>query len=147
MTFAGSRIEGKLKCVQCRQSALATVQYMSAVPTMARGIFVIRFRINELIEECNRTRPAEDRLHMQILADAIGMSRSTLAGLTTLTREPVTNTAAVEAITRFFKRQLPGFEVSMLFEFTPPLEDTTEVRVDRLYPQRTAKGQAYRRRR
>ena len=105
---------------------------------------VLRFRINELIEECNRNRPAEERLHMEMVAEAINVPRSTLAGLTTLTREPVTNSATIEALARFFKQHLPNFDVSMLFEFNPPLEDATEVRVDRLYPRRTAKGEAYR---
>lgn len=80
---------------------------------------------------------------MQVIADAIGVKRSTLAGLNTLTKEPVTNSATIEALARFFKRQLPDFEVSMLFEFTPPLQEATEVRVDLLYPQRAAKSRAY----
>ena len=105
---------------------------------------MLRFRINELIEQCNRDRMADDRLHMEMVAEAINVPRSTLAGLTTLTREPVTNSATIEALARFFRRHLPDFDVSMLFEFTPPLEDATEVRVDRLYPRRTAKGEAYR---
>lgn len=109
-----------------------------------RKKFVLRLRINELIDECNRLRGADNRLHMEMVAAAINVPRSTLAGLTTLTREPVTNSATIEALARFFKRELPAFDVSMLFEFTPPLDQATEVRVDRLYPRRAAKGEAYR---
>lgn len=106
---------------------------------------MIRFRINELIEDWNRQHPAEE-LHMQVVADAIGVSRSTLAGLTTLTREPVTNTAVVECLARFFRQRLPDFSLNMLFEFSPPLEQRSTVDIRRLYRQRAAKADDYRER-
>lgn len=108
---------------------------------------MIRFRINELLAECNAAREEEDRLHMQSVADAIGVPRSTLAGLTTRNREPVTNTATLEALFRFFQLHHPRFKPAMLFEFDPPLEETVETRVDRLYQQRAEKSRRSRRRR
>jgi hypothetical protein len=108
---------------------------------------MIRFRIKELLEECNRAMPGTNRLHMQVLSDEIGVPRSTLAGLTTLTREPVTNTATIEALSRFFHLHRPDFKLEMLFEFDPPLGETTVTNVDELYPIRTAKGRDYRRQR
>src|SRR5688572_4156403 len=113
---------------------------MLALPTRKIGGSVLRFQINELLERCNRGRTADARLHMDSIAEAINVPRSTLAGLTTLTREPVTNSATLEALARYFKQHLPDFDVSMLLEFSPPLGDPSEVRVDRLYPRRTAKG-------
>ena len=113
-----------------------------------RRFYVIRFRIKELLEECNRALPDdEEHWHMQLLADEIGISRSTLAGLTTLTREPVTNTATIEALCRFFHMNHPRFRVQMLFEFAPSLDQTTTTQVDELYPRRAEKGRQYRRRR
>lgn len=79
------------------------------------------------------------------VADAIGVDRSTLAGLTTRTREPVTNTATLEALFRFFQRYHPNFELPMMFEFEPPLEQTEETRVDRLYPLRAQRSRQSRR--
>jgi hypothetical protein len=108
---------------------------------------VIRFRINELLSECNAGRPREQHLHMQEVAEAIGAARSTLAGLTTLTREPVTNTATLEALCRFFQEHHPGFEPIMLMEFDPPLGDPAPVHMDELYPLRAARGRQPRQRR
>jgi len=101
---------------------------------------VIRFRLNELIAEYNQNSQASDRIHMQTVADAVGAARSTLANLTTLNREPVTNTALVECLCRFFATHLPNFEPSMLFEFTPSLEETTTTHIDELYPLRAEKS-------
>jgi hypothetical protein len=108
---------------------------------------VIRFRINELLTECNAGQPPDQHIHMQELADAIGVARSTLAGLTTVTREPVTNTATLEVLIRFFQTHHPEFEPAMLLEFSPPLEETREVHLDALYPLRAARGREPRRRR
>lgn len=107
---------------------------------------MIRFLLNDLFNQVNEGRPAEERIHMQVLADAIGVPRSTLAGLASGRRETVTNTATLEAIARFFSRYIPDFNVSMLLEFDPLLANTQEVRVDLLYPLRTRKGVEYRRR-
>jgi transcriptional regulator with XRE-family HTH domain len=118
-----------------------------AVPTSAAWrFFVILFKLNHLFDLANRNRPAEERIHMQVLADAIGVPRSTLAGLASGRRETVTNTATLEGIARFFSRYIPDFNVSMLLEFEPILANTQEVRVDLLYPLRTRKGVEYRRR-
>lgn len=105
-----------------------------------RGLSMIRFRINELIAECNESSQGGERIHMQIVADAIGVARSTLANLTRGTREPVTNTALVECLCRFFFLRHPDFEPSLLLEFTPRLEDTTSTHIDELYPQRAARS-------
>jgi hypothetical protein len=107
---------------------------------------VIRFRIGDLIDEWNGRHPDEPPLHMQLVADAIGVSRSTLAGLTTLTREPVTNTAVVECLARFFRQRFPDFEVGSLFEFSPPLGQRASVNIRTLYPHRAAKAEEYRQR-
>ncbi|QDT90156.1 hypothetical protein Pan161_18060 [Gimesia algae] len=77
---------------------------------------------------------------MQTVADAVGAARSTLANLTTLNREPVTNTALVECLCRFFATHHPEFELSMLIEFTPSLPETTTTHIDALYPERAAKS-------
>lgn len=111
------------------------------------GVAVIRFRINELLSECNARRPREQPVHMEDLAEAIGVARSTLAGLTTLTREPVTNTATLEALCRFFQERLPNFELGMLLDFDPPLAQTHTVHIDELYPLRAARGGRPRQRR
>jgi hypothetical protein len=100
---------------------------------------MIRFRLNELIAECNATGSAQ-RLHMQTVADAVGAARSTLANLTTLNREPVTNTALVECLCRFFATRHSDFEPSMLFEFTPRLAETTTTHIDELYPERASRS-------
>lgn len=84
---------------------------------------------------------------MQELADAIGVARSTLAGLTTLTREPVTNTATVEALCRFFHANYPDFQPTMLLEFDPPLGQPTPIHMDDLYPLRAVRGRQPRQRR
>lgn len=105
---------------------------------------MLRFRIGDLIDEWNRLHPDESPLHMQVVADAVGVSRSTLAGLTTLTREPVTNTAVVECLARFFKQRFPDFEVGMLFEFSPPLGQSSAVNLRTLYQKRAAKADDYR---
>lgn len=84
---------------------------------------------------------------MQVVADAVGVSRSTLAGLTTLTQEPVTNTAVVECLARFFQERFPDFEVGMLFEFSPPLGRPSSANIRTLYRKRAAKADDYRLRR
>lgn len=78
---------------------------------------------------------------MDDLAKAIGIPRSTLGGLTwTKERDPVTNTAIVEALCRYFHKHLESFEPGMLLEFDPPLGDATHgVRVDDLYEKRAKK--------
>lgn len=101
---------------------------------------MIRFRINELLTECNEGRESADKLHMQSIADALGVPRSTLAGLTTGNREATTNTAYLEGLVRFFHLHHPAFEPSMLLEFRPPLGETPLLRIDDLYPMRAAKG-------
>jgi hypothetical protein len=122
-------------------------QEMLARPTLlGPGDFMLRFRLNELITECNQRRNTEDRLHMQSLADAVSVPRSTLAGLTTLNREPTTNTATLEALCRFFQLHHPDFQVVDLFEFHPPLPESTDLEVDILYPERAAKREEARRR-
>ena len=101
---------------------------------------MVRFRLNELMERCNRDLPPEQHLHMQVLADAIHVPRGTLSGLTSWDRdrEPVTTTATLEALFRFFRHRLgPDFHMEELFEFSPDL-DAAEVSVLRLYPKRTA---------
>ena len=108
---------------------------------------MLRFRINELLAECNEGKPREEHVYMPHLAEAIGAARSTLAGLTTLTREPVTNTATFEALCRFFHRHHRNFQPGMLIEFVPPLGATEEIHVDQLYPLRANRGDAPRRRR
>lgn len=105
---------------------------------------MLRFRIGDLIDEWNDLHPDEPPLHMQVVADEIGVSRSTLAGLTTLTREPVTNTAVVECLARFFKQRFPDFEVGLLFEFSPPLGNRSSVNIRTLYRKRAAKADEYR---
>lgn len=136
--------------MQSQQLALPTA-ILRSVGTADNGqagkIFLMRFLINELIVQCNELHPEGERMHMERVAQAIGVPRSTLAGLTTLTREPVTNTATFEALCRFFRRHLPEFQPAMLIEFDPPLGEQTETRVDLLYPRRAAKGAAYRRER
>jgi len=101
---------------------------------------VIRFRLNELIAECNESGENEERIHMQTVADAVGVARSTLANLTTTNREPVTNTAVVECLCRFFYLHHPAFEPQLLFEFYPFLDETTTTHIDELYPQRAARS-------
>jgi hypothetical protein len=106
---------------------------------------MIRFRINDLIAECNRNiDPNAEHFTTQSVADAIGVPRPSLARLTKLRWEPVTNSATIEALCRFFQRHHPDFELSMLFEFHPPLAQTEEVDIDHLYPQRAEKGRRYR---
>jgi hypothetical protein len=107
---------------------------------------MLRLRLNELIAECNEGLPPEQQISMQNLADAIGVPRSTLAGLTNFSRRrPVTNTAYLEALCRFFSLRLRGrrrrrFDWTDLLEFNPPLEVPGTVVVDELYPERVARG-------
>jgi hypothetical protein len=100
---------------------------------------VLRLRITELLDRHNEGRPREERLTIQDVADTVNIPRGTLAPLNSFNRAPVTNTAYVEALVRYFQRLLPGLEPGDIFEFDPPLERTTTVRVDELYPNR--KGQ------
>jgi hypothetical protein len=99
---------------------------------------VLRFKIHELLVECNVGRTRSEHLGLKDLATTTGIARSTLAGLTTLTREPVTNSANIEAICRFFQIHHPSFDPGMLFEFTPPLSDNLSPKVDDLYPRRAS---------
>ena len=73
---------------------------------------------------------------MQTVADAIGVPRSTLAVMSTAHRKPVTNTANLEAVARFFKQKLPDFRFEDLIEFIPPIDQSLTVVVDELYPER-----------
>lgn len=93
---------------------------------------MLRFRLNELIGERNEGRPPEERISMEDVALAVGVSRSTLAGLTRWERRlPVTNTALMEALCRFFRR-MPND----LLEFEPAIDVEYFVNVDELYRQR-----------
>lgn len=93
---------------------------------------MLRFRLNELISEFNEARPAEDRITMEDVARAVGVSRSTLAGLTRWDRrQPVTNTALLEALCRFFRRT-----PNDLLVFSPEIEADYYVHMDDLYRQR-----------
>lgn len=93
---------------------------------------MLRFRLNELIVVYNETRPLEERISMEDVARAVGVSRSTLAGLTRWERRlPVTNTALLEALCRFF-RTMPND----LLEFHPAIDADCPVNVDELYQQR-----------
>lgn len=98
---------------------------------------MLRFRLNELIAECREQSPELSNLTIAILADEIGSNRSTLANLTTLAREPVTNTALFESLVRYFKVRLPNFEMEMLLEFDPPLTRDNPFRIDDIYPTRS----------
>jgi hypothetical protein len=79
---------------------------------------------------------------MESVANAIGVPRSTLAVMTTfrLSRKPVTNTANLEAVCRFFCQRLSDFRLEDLVEFSPPLEGTVTTKVDELYPERAARS-------
>jgi DNA-binding Xre family transcriptional regulator len=101
-----------------------------------RGAIVLRFRINELIEQWNAQNPDGAHITMRDVAQAIGVPRSTLAVLTTFNRRPVTNTAHLEALCRFFRLQ----DWRDLLEFSPPIERTETVVVDELYPERAMRG-------
>lgn len=98
---------------------------------------MIRFRLNELINKCNEEFPNEI-LSMSILANEIGSHRSTLANLTTVSREPVTNTALVEALARYFSMRLPDFSLDQLIEFTPSLSNSITCKIEDLYPRRAS---------
>ena len=101
---------------------------------------MLRLRINELLAEYNRDRPREQRVRMRDIADAIGVPRGTLAGLTSYNRKPVTNSAYLEALIRYFRTRLGfGDRWPDLFEFEPALEQTETVVVDELYPERAAR--------
>lgn len=100
---------------------------------------MLRLRITDLLDRNNQGRPREEWLTIQDVAEAVGVPRGTLAPLNSFNRAPVTNTAYLEALIRFFRRLLPDFEPGDLFEFDPPLDLTITVRVDELYPNR--KGQ------
>jgi len=100
---------------------------------------MLRLRITDLLDRHNQERPREEWLTIQDVADAIGVPRGTLAPLNSFNRAPVTNTAYLEALIRYFRQLLPGLEPGELFEFDPPLDQTTTVNVDELYPNR--KGQ------
>jgi hypothetical protein len=77
---------------------------------------------------------------MQDIADAIDVPRGTLAGLTTYNRRPVTNSAYLEALIRYFHTRLGfGNRWPELLEFEPTLEQTQTVIVDELYPERAAR--------
>jgi DNA-binding Xre family transcriptional regulator len=69
---------------------------------------------------------------MEDVARAVGVSRSTLAGLTRWDRRlPVTNTALLEALCRYFRRS-----PNELLEFEPAIGVEHFVNVDELYRQR-----------
>lgn len=93
---------------------------------------MLRFRINELIGQWNAQHPPDQHVTMREVAQAIGVPRSTLAVLTTFNRSPVTNTAHLEALCRFFRLQ----DWRELLEFNPPIDQTETVVVDELYPER-----------
>jgi len=97
---------------------------------------MLRLKITDLLDRYNHGRPREERLTIQDVADAVNIPRGTLAPLNSFNRAPVTNTAYAEALIRYFRRLLPDFELADLFDFDPPLDRTTTVRVDELYPNR-----------
>ncbi len=76
---------------------------------------------------------------MDSVATAIKVPRSSIAVMSTFNRKPVTNTAHLEALCRFFSLRLPEFKVDDLLEFSPPLGETETVVVDELYPERAAR--------
>jgi hypothetical protein len=112
---------------------------------------VLKFRINQLIDLVNDGRAREDWITVQEVADAIGVPRGTLSPLTSYRRKPVTNTATVESLYRYFRRELPDdveFGWADLLEVDPEPGPTTPVRVDELYPERAnRRGQGPPRRR
>ena len=77
---------------------------------------------------------------MDILADALGVPRSTLAVMSTFNRKPVTNTAHLEAVCRFFRQRLPDFRMEDLVEFSPPIGEAVTTKVAELYPERAEKS-------
>jgi DNA-binding Xre family transcriptional regulator len=101
---------------------------------------MIRFRIRELIVRYNEGRPREERIKMETVADAIGVPRSTLAVMSTFNRKPVTNTANLEAVCRFFCQRIPDFRMEDLVEFSPALGEEATTKVDELYPERAARS-------
>lgn len=108
--------------------------------TFPSGADMLRLRINELLAEYNRDRPREERIRMQDIANAVDVPRGTLSGLTTYNRRPVTNSAYLEALIRYFSVQLGfGNRWPELFEFEPVLDQTETVIVDELYPERAAR--------
>jgi putative transcriptional regulator len=91
---------------------------------------VIRFRLQELISQ--REIELGRRLPRKEIAEATGISPQVLSGLTNPSRNPVTNTAFVESLCRYFR-----CEVGELIELRPGLDEEVEsVHVDRLYPDR-----------
>jgi hypothetical protein len=130
-------------CVHTRRLLRALSRTMLSSPPQ---IFMQRYRLKELIAECNQNLAPEDRWNMQKLADTIGVQRSTLAGMSTFNRKPTTNTATQEALFRFFQLHHHDFHIADLFEFQPPLSETTDVEVDVLYPERAARREEGRRR-
>ncbi len=91
----------------------------SAFSQFSRKWLHVRFRIRELIVRYNEGRPREERIKMETVADAIGVPRSTLAVMSTFNRKPVTNTANLEAVCRFFCQRIPDFRMEDLVEFFP----------------------------
>lgn len=101
---------------------------------------MLRLRLQELIEDVNRIPDSGRRLHIKDVAEAIGVARTTLSSMTTFAGERATNTAIVEALIRYFARELPGFKPCDLFDFQPPLGADAPQRVDDLYPARAARN-------
>ncbi len=97
---------------------------------------MLRLRITDLLERHNREHRPETGLTIQDVATAIGVPRGTLAPLNSFNRAPVTNTAYVEALYRYFRRLLPGLLLDDLVEFDPPVDRTATIHVDELYPNR-----------
>ena len=107
----------------------------------------MRLRIRELLDELNANLPRAQRIRIEDVAAAVGVPRGTLSRLTTFTSKPVTNTATLEALYRYFSSRFcdargdRGFRWEELVEIDPPAGGSIVVRVDDLYPERAARRQ------
>lgn len=97
---------------------------------------MMRLRLKELLATYNRTRVGNDRLTMKDMAKAVNIPPGSLSKLTTFNRLPVTNTAYIEGLLRYFSQLIPDFQISDLLDFEPPLTAIASTDVEVLYPGR-----------
>lgn len=90
---------------------------------------MFRFRLRELLAE--KERELGCRIPLRELSEATGVSVQVLSSLNSPNREIVTNTAALEAICRYFR-----CSPDRLLIFDPPCEAEVSCHIDDLYPNR-----------
>lgn len=90
---------------------------------------MIFFRVRELLAE--KERREGRRIPLKEIHEATGIKPQVLSNLTSPTRQAVTNTAFIDALTHYF-----GCSFADLMVQDPPVGEAASPHVDELYPNR-----------